>query len=273
MAKMRVNDVDLFYELAGNDGEVVALVHGSWASHRDWDLVAPELSKTHNVLTYDRRGHSQSERPAGQGSVSEDVIDLAGLIEALDIAPVWVVGNSFGASIALRLATERPDFLRGVVAHEPPLFSLLSEVPDLQPILEELQRQFGVVAGHIGAGEHARAAEHFMDNVVFGPGAWAQMPPEMRDEMAENAPTFLDEINDPEMTAINVEALREQSLPVLLTTGGESPPLFGPVVDALAVAIPEAELYCFEQAGHIPHVTHPEPYINATQRFIATVQI
>lgn len=211
MAKMRVNDINLFYELAGNDGEAVALVHGSWASHRDWDLLAPELSKTHNVLTYDRRGHSQSERPAGQANVSEDVSDLAGFIEALNLAPAWVVGNSFGASIALRLAAERPDLLRGVVAHEPPLFALLSEVSDLQPMLEELQRQFGVVAGYIDAGEHARAAEHFMDNVVFGPGAWEQMPPEMQDEMAENAPTFLDEINDPEMTAINVEDLRCRS--------------------------------------------------------------
>ena len=81
------------------------------------------------MLTYDRRGHSQSERLSGQGSVREDVADLAALIEDLRLAPAWVAGNSFGASITLRLAGERPDLLRGLIAHEPPLLSLLADDP------------------------------------------------------------------------------------------------------------------------------------------------
>ncbi|WP_022727986.1 alpha/beta fold hydrolase [Fodinicurvata sediminis] len=273
MARIHVNGVDLFYDFSGNVGEAVALVHGSWASHRDWEFVAPELSKSHRVLTYDRRGHSQSERPPGQGSIREDVNDLAILIEELGLPPAWVVGNSLGASIALRLAAERPDLLRGVVAHEPPLFSLLSEDPAQRPMLQEIEHQLGIVASYIDAGEHARAAERFMDEVIFGPGAWEHMPQEVRDEMTENAPSFLDEFNDREMMAIDIEALQQQRLPILLTTGGQSPPLFAPVIDALAAIIPEMEVYCFEQAGHIPHVTHPEPYIDATRRFIGTAQV
>ena len=78
------------------------------------------------VLTYDRRGHSQSERPTGQGSVREDVADLAALLEHVELAPAWVLANSFGASISLRLASEHPGLFRGLIAHEPPLlFSLL----------------------------------------------------------------------------------------------------------------------------------------------------
>ena len=74
--------VGLFYELHAGAMPVV-LVHGSWHSHRNWDLVVPRLAEVFRVLTYDRRGHSQSERPTGQGSVREDVADLAVLLEHL----------------------------------------------------------------------------------------------------------------------------------------------------------------------------------------------
>lgn len=136
MATARVNGVRLFYELHGGGVVPLVLVHGSWDSHHDWDLVVPRLGKSFRVLTYDRRGHSQSERLSGQGSVREDVADLAALIEDLRLAPAWVAGNSFGASITLRLAGERPDLLRGLIAHEPPLLSLLADDPIVAPMLE-----------------------------------------------------------------------------------------------------------------------------------------
>ena len=55
--------------------------------------------------------------------------DLAALIEHFGLAPAWVIGNSFGGSITLRLAGERSDLLRGVMVHEPPLFSLVADDP------------------------------------------------------------------------------------------------------------------------------------------------
>jgi pimeloyl-ACP methyl ester carboxylesterase len=109
MATAKVNGVRLFYELNGIGEVPLVLVHGSWDSHNDWGLVVPRLADSFRVLTYDRRGHSKSERPTGQGSVREDVADLAALIEHLGLVPAWVVGNSFGASITLRLAGEVPN--------------------------------------------------------------------------------------------------------------------------------------------------------------------
>jgi pimeloyl-ACP methyl ester carboxylesterase len=83
MATANVNGVQLFYELTGTGQIPVVLVHGSWGSHHTWDRVVPSLAESFQVLTYDRRGHSESERPAGQGSVREDVADLAALGEPL----------------------------------------------------------------------------------------------------------------------------------------------------------------------------------------------
>src|SRR5947209_18949834 len=99
MSVARVNGVELYYELSGS-GEPLVLVHGSWVDHRSWDPVVGLLARSFKVLTYDRRGHSGSERPDSQGSVFEDADDLPALIEALDLAPAHVAGNSYGGSVA-----------------------------------------------------------------------------------------------------------------------------------------------------------------------------
>ena len=133
------------------------------------------MAESFRVLTYDRRGHSKSERPNGQGSVREDVADLAALIKHLELAPAWLVGNSFGASISLRLAGERPELFRGLIGHEPPLLSLLDDEPGLKPLLKQVEQRIGAVVERIAAGDNAGAAEQFVNTVTLGPGRWGSV--------------------------------------------------------------------------------------------------
>ena len=100
MATVTANGVRIAYELTGSGEVPIVFVHGSWGSHHAFDQVALALSERFRVMTYDRRGHSDSERPPGQGSVHEDVADLAALIEDLGLAPAWVAGTSYGARSA-----------------------------------------------------------------------------------------------------------------------------------------------------------------------------
>ena len=268
MPATNVNGIRLFYELGGSGDVPLVLVHGSWGSHHGWDLVAPGLRKSFRVLAYDRRGHSQSERSPAQGSVREDVADLATLIESLGLAPAWVAGSSFGASIALRLAGTRPDLLRGVIAHEPPLFALLAGDPATAPLLEESSRRVHAVAERIAAGDHAGAAEQFVETVALGPGMWSQLTPDLQRTFIENAATFLDEVRDPEQLTFDVSALRTFPRPALLTLGDQSPPVFAPVIARLRGAAPRLALATFPGAGHIPHVTHAGAYVERLTAFI-----
>jgi pimeloyl-ACP methyl ester carboxylesterase len=268
MATANVNGVRLFCEVSGTGKVPLVLVHGSWGSHHNWDLVVPALAESFRVLTYDRRGHSESDRPPEQGSVREDVADLAALIEHLGLGPAWVAGNSFGASITLRLAGERPDLLRGVIAHEPPLFSLLANDRSVAPMLDEVGKTIGAVVERIASGDHAGAAEQFVETVALGPGTWVQLPPDLQRTFIKNAPTFLDEARDPDQLAFDLAWIRGFSRPSLLTKGDQSPPTFAPVVARVADALPNASDFTFQGAGHIPHATHPDAYIEAIGAFI-----
>ena len=127
MPTATVNGVRLSYTIIGDEGPPLVLVHGSWADGGDWELVVPALAEHFRVLTYDRRGHSQSERPPGQGSLDEDAADLAALIEQLELAPAHVVGHSSGGSIVLRLAARRPELFRSLSVQEPALLHSRSQ--------------------------------------------------------------------------------------------------------------------------------------------------
>ena len=85
MAYVHVNGVNLFYEISG-EGHPLVLVHGSWANGSiTWQPVVQGLAESFQVVTYDRRGHSQSDHPPGQGSRRQDEDDLAALIETLGL--------------------------------------------------------------------------------------------------------------------------------------------------------------------------------------------
>src|SRR5438552_7036090 len=198
MPLQKINGVGIRYEDTGTSGPPLVMVHGSWGSHHSWDLVAPRLAESFRVVRYDRRGHSESERPPGQGSIHEDVADLAALIEHLDLAPACVAGNSWGAIITLRLAIARPDLLRAIACHEPPLIALIADDPEARPIAEETRKRLAAVIGRLAAGDDAGGAELFVETVAMGPGTWAQIPPDLQRTFVENGPTYLDESRDPD---------------------------------------------------------------------------
>ncbi|MFI6448949.1 alpha/beta fold hydrolase [Kitasatospora sp. NPDC050543] len=263
MAEVSVNGVSLYYELRGT-GPSVVLVHGSWSDADNWARVVPGLAEQCTVVTYDRRGHSRSEDPLTQGSVHEDAADLAGLIEELGLAPAFVCGNSYGSLITLRLAAARPDLVRGIAVHEPPGMALLLEDPDLRPIAEGVAARLAPVRDLLERGEPAAAAELFVETVAFGPGAWAQLPAPVRHTFIRNAPTYLDEMRDPDALDVDLAALGRFNEPALLTQSDDSPPIFAAVLDMIDLALPKAERHLYLDAGHAPQVARPEEYVRVT---------
>jgi pimeloyl-ACP methyl ester carboxylesterase len=269
MPVARVNGVELYYELSGS-GDPLVLVHGSWGDHHSWDPVVGLLARSFRVLTYDRRGHSASERPDAQGSVFEDADDLAALIEELDLAPAHVAGNSFGAVVALRAAVRNQDVYRSLIAHEPPLFPLLAGT-ELESALAEVQRRVGAVLSLLERPDNEGAARLFADTIAFGPDAWdSQLTPEMRDIFITNAPTFLDECHDPDALQMDLDALASFDKPALLSSRTENAPFFGPVVDIVASRIPGADRITIQGADHVPHISMPDGYVELVTTFANT---
>jgi pimeloyl-ACP methyl ester carboxylesterase len=263
-----VNDTELYYELSGDGTIPLVLVHGSWGDHTNWNPVVGELARSFRVLTYDRRGHSQSARPQTQGSLSEDATDLAALLEALDLGAAHVVGSSGGGAVSLWLAAERPEMLRSLAVHEPPLFGLLVEDPAFAGVVRAIEERMTNVFQLLRAGNFRNAARTFVDTIAFGPGAWDKFPPPRQETFVHNAPTFLDELQDPNIAIVDLQALGRFDRPTLLTRGERSPAFFPAVVGKIAGAMPTAEEIVFAGAAHTPHVSHPAEFVETIGGFV-----
>ena len=61
---------------------------------------------------------------------------------------------------------------------------------------------------------------------------------------------------------------RRSRRPPLVSLGGQSPPFFPAAVERVAAALPHARRYRFEQAGHVPHLSHPDEYVRVVTDFL-----
>jgi pimeloyl-ACP methyl ester carboxylesterase len=277
MATAQVNGVELYYETAGA-GPRVVLTHGSWTDGSSWAPAVALLAERYEVVTWDRRGHSRSGSGDSPGSRAEDAADLAALIEHLGGGPVHVAGNSYGAIVTLTLVTTRPELMASAAVHEPPALALLEGSPDpeISAVVASLDQELGHVTALIETGAHRAAAEHFADHVALGPGSWAQLPEPFRVIVEANAPTFLDERRDPTSGSVDTAGLAATTVPLLFTSGSESPRCFSAMIDELALLVPSARLATIAGAGHIPHATHPDQWVATLLAFhdeIATPEL
>jgi pimeloyl-ACP methyl ester carboxylesterase len=96
----------------GGSGPTVALVHGYGGAASNWVLVAPRLAERYRVVVPDLPGHGgSSPLPGPPERVDPYAERLGGLLDG----PAVIVGHSFGAVVALRLAARRPGLVGGLV--------------------------------------------------------------------------------------------------------------------------------------------------------------
>src|SRR5450432_12040 len=120
MADAIVRGVRLHYQRLGSaDGGCrVVFVHGLVMDNlSSWYFSLAGAAATFaDVLLYDLRGHGLSERPKEGYGVASMVDDLEGLLDAtLGPSPVCLVGNSFGALLAVEFARRFPERVQGLV--------------------------------------------------------------------------------------------------------------------------------------------------------------
>jgi 3-oxoadipate enol-lactonase len=114
MPTLRVNDVDLHYETAG-DGPPLLFVHGLGSSSRDWEFQMAEFAQSYRVIAMDVRGHGHSAKPPGPYTVELFMQDAVALLRALDAMPAHIVGLSMGGMIAFQMAVDSPEAVRSLV--------------------------------------------------------------------------------------------------------------------------------------------------------------
>ena len=103
----------------GSDKPPVLCLPGFSEIGLTWSRVARELADRFDVIMVDFRGQGRTE--VGRDTYSQDTLtrDVAGLIEALDLDDVMVMGFSNGGGVAAQLGAEYPDLVRRLILEDP----------------------------------------------------------------------------------------------------------------------------------------------------------
>jgi pimeloyl-ACP methyl ester carboxylesterase len=96
------------------------------------------------VITYDPRGVGRSARTDGSGELTPDdhAGDLARIVEAIGGGPVDVLASSGGAVNALAWVAKRGEQVRTLVAHEPPLATVLPDREAQSAAIEDMRQTY-----------------------------------------------------------------------------------------------------------------------------------
>ncbi|HET7727315.1 MAG TPA: alpha/beta hydrolase [Candidatus Limnocylindrales bacterium] len=127
---LAVPGATLVYDVrrGGGDASSPLMLIGSPMAAAGFGTLAGHFTDR-TVITYDPRGSERSERADATAPLTPDLHadDLHRVIEAVGIGPVDLFASSGGAVNALALVVRHPEDVRTLVAHEPPLATL---VPD-----------------------------------------------------------------------------------------------------------------------------------------------
>jgi pimeloyl-ACP methyl ester carboxylesterase len=229
MARIDGAGVELEYTEAGPaDGPAAVLVHGIASDARQHAATQAALAAAgRRAIAYDRRGYGASgaPEPYNATTVVEQTHDLEALLSGLDAAPALLVGDGFGALVALALAQRVPALVRGVAAADPPLFAL---VPEANEALSEQRRllQEALVDG----GPRAAVAQWLggrVDDDALG--------------RAQAAATgFFADYAGLASWEFTRRELRAMTVPVAVVTGASSAPPIVLAADRLAELLPAA---------------------------------
>ena len=259
MKRARVNGTDINYIDIGQ-GPPLVCVHGSLCDYRIWSPVLGPLSTSHRVITPSLR-HFFPEHWSGVGgkfTIAQHVADMIAFIEALELGPVHLLGQSRGGHIAFRVAQQRPDLLRKLILAEPG-----GELDDsLDPTVVPQSaapsaRAIAVREGatKIAAGDVDGGLELFV-NAINGDGVWQRLPAASKQETRDNAQTLLGQMNEQRQPFTRAEAESIRA-PTLFIGGGLTKGPLLAVLRALAAHVPGARVEMIAGTGHMMFVQDP----------------
>lgn len=241
------------------------MLHGSgpgvsaWAN---WRAVIPALSAGRRIVAPDLLGFGYSERPMGiRYHLDAWVAHAVGLLDALELQQVDLVGNSFGGALSLALAVRHPARVRRLVlmgsAGVPfELTPALDRVWGYTPSLENMRTMMDIFAYDRGLVTDELARMRYEASLQPGlQEAYSSMFPAPRQ-------IAVDALCSPEA------AICALSHPTLIVHGREDRVI--PLANAVKLSewIPNSQLHIFGKCGHWTQIEHAARFSRLVADFL-----
>ena len=235
---------------AGGPRRAVAL-HCSLAHAGAWANLAAALRGL-TITAPDLPGHGRAEPWTGARSLHDMAYDIALAVLRAQGGAVDLIGHSFGATVALRVALDHPDLVRTLTLIEPVLFAAARG----DAAFALFAAGYAEVDRHIDSAP-ALAAQAF--HAIWGAGDFASLPERQRRYMTDRMGLIRaqnDVLLEDRPGMLAPGRLEGFDRPTLLIEGAESPTIVAAIHGALAARLPKVQRHVIGGAGHMLPITH-----------------
>jgi len=238
----------IHYETAG-EGVPLILLHGIGSNSRSWRRQFDDLSAYFNVIAWDAPGYGQSSDPVGKPSMEFYAKRLRGLLDALEIKSMFLLGHSFGGVIAQEFYRLNADFVRALILSDTRFLGSLST----------LHQRLTAIRTMTPA---ARAAERAPQ--LLSRRASHQLIREVEDTLSEIRPSGYEFAAIALAQSDTRDVLRRLRVPTLLIWGSddEITPLWEDVPTG-------ARLEIIANAGHLCYIEQPDRFNAIVREFLS----
>jgi pimeloyl-ACP methyl ester carboxylesterase len=230
-------------------------IHCTLGHSGAWRGLAAALKDEVSILAFDLPSHGKSGVWDRTGNVHDVATDMT---RGLITEPMDLIGHSFGATVALRIAVETPELVRSLTMIEPVYFA--AAMQDEPEMLAEYKRANAPLDAAFASGDEREAARVF--NRDWGDGTpWETLPERMRDHMARlvhYVPASSAFLHYDSSGLLEEGRMARAAMPAVLIEGDQSPPMSAKVAISLEKRLPDVERVIIGGAGHMLAVTHPE---------------
>jgi pimeloyl-ACP methyl ester carboxylesterase len=252
--KAKLNGIEIEYQ-DGGLGSPVLLGHGYSATGRMWDGQRAALGDRYRVVSWDMRGHGQSESPTdpAQYSAALTVADMRALLEHCGIERAVVGGLSLGGYVSLAFYLAHPETVHALV------------ICDSGP---------GYRNAEARAAWNTRAHERAAELEARGLDALAGRSREMREAMGHHASAQGLAHAARGMLAQEgsevIDGLGSIRVPTLVIVGDQDQPFLAPC-EYMAKKIPGARLEVIPGAGHSSNLDQPAIFNRVVSNFLQSL--
>jgi len=252
--RVKLNGIEIEYQ-DGGQGSPVLLGHGYSATGRMWDGQRAALGERYRIISWDMRGHGQTESPddPAQYSAALTVTDMRALLQHCGVERAVVGGLSLGGYVALAFYRAHPELVRALV------------ICDSGP---------GYRNADARAVWNARAHERAAELESKGLEALAGRSREMREAMGHHrsaqglAHAARGMLAQQDSTVI--DSLPSIRVPTLVIVGDRDQPFLAPC-EYMAKKIPGARLEVIAEAGHSSNLDQPAIFNGVLGNFLQSL--
>ncbi len=267
MAQVFVGGVAVGYREAGN-GPGVVLLHSAGSTSAQWKRLMERLAGRYRVLAPDLLGYGGTGHwPPGRRDLIEDEAAIAAAMVDVLGEPAHVVGHSYGAHVAMRMALEHPRRARSLALVEPSMAYLLAHAGE-SAAYAEIRGVADRFFAFARSGELDSAARAFVDYWMGG-GTFDRMSAERKATAMENVRKLVYQWPySLERASPGLADYARLAVPALLVQGGSTTFAQRRLMAVMRDVLPHADFVEVPGAGHMSAVTHADAVNEAIERHL-----